>query len=43
MDKKECILFGNVYINRLVNIEYELFIDIDIDNIFNKYSIFNFD
>ena len=43
MDKKECISFGNAYINRLVNIEHESSTDTDIDNIFNKYSIFNSD
>ena len=39
MDKKECISFGNAYINWLVNIEHESTTDTDIDNIFNKYGI----
>jgi len=43
MDKKECISFGNAYINRLVNIEHEPSTNTGIDNIFNKHSIFKAD
>lgn len=40
IDKKECISFGNAYINRLVNIEHESSTDTDIDNVSKKRSIF---
>lgn len=40
IDKKECISFGNAYINRLVNIEHESSTDTDIFNVSKKRSIF---
>jgi len=40
IDKKECISFGNAYINRLVNIEHESSTDTDINNVSKKRSIF---